>query len=96
MAPYTRPTPTPSSHPSSTRPTRPSTSTTQTITTPIPVPPSATLRLRAALDPAAPPPEAPRHVQWAPTVINNENMGKKSSKGLSFPSPARTPRLTCV
>lgn len=44
--------------------------------------PSGVLRLRAE-------PEQRRHIQWAEDVIDNEGMGKKSSKGTytqSFPS----------
>lgn len=37
-------------------------------------PPSATLRLRATG------PETRRHIQWAEDVVDNEGMGKKSSK----------------
>lgn len=36
--------------------------------------PSGVLRLRAE-------PEERRHIQWAEDVIDNEGMGKKSSKG---------------
>ena len=37
--------------------------------------PSGVLRLRAE-------PEERRHIQWAEDVIDNEGMGKKSSKGM--------------
>lgn len=37
--------------------------------------PSGTLRLRAG-------PAEARHIQWAEDVIDNEGMGKKSSKGM--------------
>lgn len=51
-------------------------------TTPQPVlrlsAPSGTLRLRAQ-------PAEERHIQWAEDVIDNEGMGKKSSKGISLP-----------
>ncbi|KAB8670371.1 hypothetical protein FH972_026284 [Carpinus fangiana] len=54
---------------------------------PINVPPSGTLRLRAeaSSDPATQttvqePAQDERRVQWAESVINNEGMGKKSSK----------------
>ena len=40
--------------------------------------PSGTLRLRAE-------PAEERHIQWAEDVIDNEGMGKKSSKGVSKP-----------
>ena len=40
--------------------------------------PSGTLRLRAE-------PSEQRHIQWAEDVIDNEGMGKKSSKGNSPP-----------
>ena len=36
--------------------------------------PSGVLRLRAE-------PETRRHIQWAEDVVDNEGMGKKSSKG---------------
>ncbi|KAL1304617.1 hypothetical protein AAFC00_003584 [Neodothiora populina] len=44
--------------------------------------PSGTLRLRAASDaePATPEPTERRRIQWAEDVIDNEGMGKKSSK----------------
>jgi protein phosphatase 1 regulatory subunit 11 len=29
-------------------------------------------------------PSEQRHIQWAEDVVDNENMGKKSSKGMSF------------
>lgn len=38
--------------------------------------PSGTLRLRAE-------PTEQRHIQWAEDVVDNEGMGKKSSKGMS-------------
>lgn len=38
--------------------------------------PSGTLRLRAQ-------PAERRHIQWAEDVVDNEGMGKKSSKGES-------------
>lgn len=46
--------------------------------------PSGTLRLRADNSQR-------RHIQWADDVIDNEGMGKKSSKGTEFPllSPER-------
>lgn len=51
--------------------------------------PSGTLRLRAE-------PSEQRHIQWAEDVIDNEGMGKKSSKGnslLQLPLPMfTTPR----
>lgn len=37
--------------------------------------PSGTLRLRAE-------PAERRHIQWAEDVVDNEGMGKKSSKGM--------------
>lgn len=37
--------------------------------------PSGTLRLRAE-------PAEERHIQWAEDVVDNEGMGKKSSKGM--------------
>lgn len=40
--------------------------------------PSGTLRLRAE-------PSEQRHIQWAEDVVDNEGMGKKSSKGTSLP-----------
>ena len=42
--------------------------------------PSATLRLRAAA-------VEEHHVQWADDVVDNEGMGKKSSKGAANGSP---------
>lgn len=39
--------------------------------------PSGTLRLRAG-------PAERRHIQWAEDVVDNEGMGKKSSKGMSM------------
>lgn len=50
-----------------------------TITQPIVIPSSGTLRLRAG--PPARSQEPVRRVQWAEDVVNNEDMGKKSSKG---------------
>ena len=54
-------------------------------TTPNPVlrlsAPSGVLRLRAE-------PEERRHIQWAEDVIDNEGMGKKSSKGMYVHLPA--------
>ena len=42
--------------------------------------PSGVLHLRAE-------PEERRHIQWAEDVVDNEGMGKKSSKGMHmFPS----------
>jgi protein phosphatase 1 regulatory subunit 11 len=38
--------------------------------------PSGTLRLRAE-------PAEERHIQWAEDVVDNEGMGKKSSKGMA-------------
>jgi protein phosphatase 1 regulatory subunit 11 len=43
--------------------------------------PSGVLRLRAE-------PEERRHIQWAEDVIDNEGMGKKSSKGTYMHLPA--------
>lgn len=40
--------------------------------------PSGVLRLRAE-------PTERRHIQWAEDVIDNEGMGKKSSKGTTTP-----------
>lgn len=51
-------------------------------------PPSGTLRLRAE-------PAEERHIQWAEDVIDNEDMGKKSSKGTSLCS-ALTPHMSHV
>ena len=48
----------------------------------IDLPPSATLRLRGQTD-VQESPQAPRHIQWAENVVDNEGMGKKSSKGAS-------------
>lgn len=46
---------------------------------------SGTLRLRAASDAATTDPATatanPRRIQWADDVVDNEGMGKKSSKG---------------
>jgi protein phosphatase 1 regulatory subunit 11 len=39
--------------------------------------PSGVLRLRAE-------PEERRHIQWAEDVVDNEGMGKKSSKGRQY------------
>ena len=47
--------------------------------------PSGVLRLRAE-------PSERRHIQWAEDVIDNEGMGKKSSKGTA--SPSLPPRHT--
>lgn len=44
--------------------------------------PSGTLRLRAE-------PAEERHIQWAEDVIDNEGMGKRSSKGM-FSSHTRS------
>ena len=49
------------------------TSITQQQTIPIRLPPSARLVLRAE-------PAEERHIQWAEDVVDNEGMGKKSSK----------------
>jgi hypothetical protein len=58
--------------------TAPATSGSQTQTSTQPVlrlsAPSGTLRLRAE-------PVERRHIQWAEDVVDNEGMGKKSSKG---------------
>lgn len=49
------------------------------------IPGPATLRLRAADEPAANRPEmnegTSRRIRWSEDVIDNEGMGKKSSKG---------------
>ncbi|GAT29138.1 carboxylesterase family protein [Aspergillus luchuensis] len=59
------------------------------------IPGPATLRLRAADEPAANRPEmnegTSRRIRWSEDVIDNEGMGKKSSKAPS-PNP-RTPVL---
>lgn len=59
--------------------TAPATSGSQTQTSTQPVlrlsAPSGTLRLRAE-------PVERRHIQWAEDVVDNEGMGKKSSKGM--------------
>jgi hypothetical protein len=66
----------------------PSTSGSQTITQTPPEPAvrlaatSGTLRLRAE-------PAERRHIQWAEDVVDNEGMGKKSSKG-RYPNPIYT------
>jgi hypothetical protein len=57
----------------------PTSSSTTSVTTtpetlPIHIPPSIRLVLRAE-------PSEERHIQWAEDVIDNEGMGKKSSKG---------------
>jgi len=71
---------------------RPATSGSQTITISteeplspqIQSPPSGTLRLRAeGVSPQEDESER-RHVQWAEDVVNNEGMGKKSSKGMRY------------
>jgi protein phosphatase 1 regulatory subunit 11 len=49
--------------------------------------PSGVLRLRAE-------PSERRHIQWAEDVIDNEGMGKKSSKGTEFQSRRYTTRST--
>lgn len=43
-------------------------------------PPSTTLRLRGQI-PVQDRTEPERHIQWAEDVVDNEGMGKKSSKG---------------
>ena len=43
--------------------------------------PAGVLRLRAE-------PAEQRHIQWAEDVVDNEGMGKKSSKG-TYPRPVR-------
>jgi protein phosphatase 1 regulatory subunit 11 len=50
-------------------------SATRSITTQTPI----TLRLRAE-------PSEQRHIQWAEDVVDNEGMGKKSSKGSHNPT----------
>jgi len=73
---------------------RPATSGSQTITASetegsssshIHIPPSGTLRLRAEAASSQEDESARRHVQWAQDVVNNEGMGKKSSKGTRWP-----------
>lgn len=92
----------------------PSTSSSQTITASsansaghgsqyIRVPPSGTLRLRVEAGVQEDRSEEPeRRVQWADDVVNNEGMGKKSSKGLIFASfrsvraPLTVPTVCCI
>lgn len=50
---------------------------TTTATVVQPAAPTVTLRLRAE-------PAEQRHIQWAEDVVDNEGMGKKSSKGMMF------------
>ena len=45
---------------------------------PLPFRSSGTLRLRAEAEPST---TRERRIQWAEDVVDNENMGKKSSKG---------------
>lgn len=56
--------------------------------------PSGVLRLRAE-------PSERRHIQWAEDVIDNEGMGKKSSKGTSYPlclqtNPSNKGPVCCI
>ncbi|KAL1646972.1 Type 1 phosphatases regulator ypi1 [Didymella pomorum] len=50
--------------------------------------PSGVLRLRAE-------PEERRHIQWAEDVVDNEGMGKKSSKGTA-PASLRVGSMCCI
>ena len=72
----------------------PASSSTTSITTsqetlPVQVPPSIRLVLRAE-------PAEERHIQWAEDVIDNEGMGKKSSKGKFCFSSNHPPANTSV
>lgn len=77
-APHSPAMPPPSYHPSSaahtlSTPTTTTTSTQTQISTPV-------LRLRAT----APEPSTRRRIQWAEDVVDNEGLGRKSSKGMTF------------
>lgn len=58
----------------------------RTQTEPQAEPQAPILRLRGAQRNRGP------RVQWAEGVVDNEGMGKKSSKGVSLPRPERSPR----
>lgn len=86
--------PSPSHHPSSTTQTLytlPTTTASTTRTTTITQPSTSTstpvLRLRAT----GPAPTPSRRIQWAENVIDNEGLGRKSSKGIALHIPFLPP-----
>lgn len=50
-----------------------------------------TLRLRGDDTPSSQEPSSSRRIRWSEDVVDNEGMGKKSSKGSPHPNPAPTP-----